>query len=264
MEKAKAATEILILYKKIFLFNVSLIFARYIDISKSKSIEIYKKEMKGEIKMKKLAAAIIAVAAAGMFTGCGIFGGNDIGRDEALQVALDDAGVDEADTTRLKVSEDRDDGRKVYEIQFDAGDREYDYEIQASDGRILSADTEMIAQGQNSGSQNNTSGGQSTDTAQDSGSTQNSTQDQSGSGNAQSTQNNAGTNTANVAITLEQATAIALERVPGATDQDIRISLDNDDGIQKYEGDIIYDQKEYDFEIDANTGTILEWSEERV
>ena len=30
-----------------------------------------------------------------------------------------------------------------------------------------------------------------------------------------------------------------------------------------YEGDIIYDGKEYEFEIDASTGTILEWSEER-
>lgn len=200
--------------------------------------------------MKKLAAVIIAAAAAGIFTGCGIFGGNDIGREEALAVALADAGVDEADTTRLKVSEDRDDGRKIYEIQFDAGDREYDYEIQASDGKILSADTEMVqnaSQNQSSGTQNSNSTG--------------SAQDQSGSGN---TQNNSGTNTANVAITLEQATAIALERVPGATDRDIRISLDYDDGIQKYEGDIIYDQKEYDFEIDANTGTILEWSEERV
>lgn len=37
----------------------------------------------------------------------------------------------------------------------------------------------------------------------------------------------------------------------------------NDDGYYKYEGDIIYNQKEYEFEIDANTGTFLEWSEER-
>ncbi|MDE8707100.1 PepSY domain-containing protein [[Ruminococcus] torques] len=38
---------------------------------------------------------------------------------------------------------------------------------------------------------------------------------------------------------------------------------DNDDGKYKYEGDIIYDGKEDEFEIDASTGTILEWSEER-
>ena len=74
-------------------------------------------------------------------------------------------------------------------------------------------------------------------------------------------------NTANqteVAISEEEATNLALERVPGASAQDLRIQLEFDDGVQKYEGDIIYDGKEYDFEIDANTGTFLEWSEERV
>ena len=41
------------------------------------------------------------------------------------------------------------------------------------------------------------------------------------------------------------------------------MKLDYDDGYYRYEGDIIYQQREYDFEIDANTGNILEWSEER-
>ena len=56
---------------------------------------------------------------------------------------------------------------------------------------------------------------------------------------------------------------IALDRVSGATAQDVRIELDRDDGRYKYEGEIIYNNMEYDFEIDANSGTILEWSEER-
>ena len=42
-------------------------------------------------------------------TGCS---GKDIGRDAALEAAFNDAGVSESDTTRLKVSEDRDDGEK--------------------------------------------------------------------------------------------------------------------------------------------------------
>lgn len=64
-------------------------------------------------------------------------------------------------------------------------------------------------------------------------------------------------------ISIEEAEKIALERVQGASENDIRIQSDYDDGKYKYEGDIIYDGKEYEFEIDASTGTILEWSEER-
>ena len=30
-----------------------------------------------------------------------------------------------------------------------------------------------------------------------------------------------------------------------------------------YEGEIIYDGVEYEFEIDAQTGNVIEWSEER-
>ena len=74
---------------------------------------------------------------------------------------------------------------------------------------------------------------------------------------------NGNTGNANVAVSLDAATKTALDRVPGATEQDIRIKLDYDDGRQKYEGDIIYQQVEYDFEIDADTGEVIEWSEER-
>ena len=73
---------------------------------------------------------------------------------------------------------------------------------------------------------------------------------------------NNGNNT-DVAVSREKAIDIALAKVAGASDNDIRIELDYDDGRYKYEGDIIYERVEYDFEIDANTGDVLEWSEER-
>lgn len=95
------------------------------------------------MRRKILAAAVLSAAViSGVFTGCG--NGSDIGRDAALEVALGDAGVSESDATRLRVSEDRDDGRKVYEIRFDVADKEYDYEIQASNGAILSSDIETV------------------------------------------------------------------------------------------------------------------------
>ena len=217
--------------------------------------------------MKKyIAAAAVSMMVLGALTGCGN-GGNsgsgagsaDIGRDAALEAALNDAGVSEADTTRLKVSEDMDDGRKVYEIGFDVAEKEYDYEIQASDGAILSSDVETnegYTATQNSGAQDDTSGQNAGAAQDDTSGTQDGTQSQQNA-------NNAGTGTSDAAVSLEEATRIALDKVPGATEQDIRINLDYDDGRQKYEGDIIYEQMEYDFEIDANTGEVIEWSEER-
>ena len=62
-----------------------------------------------------------------------------------------------------------------------------------------------------------------------------------------------------VAISEEEAKKIALEKVDGATESDIRIKLDNDDGRMQYEGDIFYDGTEYEFEIDASTGEIVKW-----
>ena len=83
------------------------------------------------------------------------------------------------------------------------------------------------------------------------------------SGNGtQSSSGNTGS-TSGVAVTLEEAQNIALERVPGASAQNISIELDEDDAWYIYEGDIVYDGMEYEFEIDANTGNILKWEEER-
>ena len=221
------------------------------------------------MKKKILAAAVLTAAVvSGVFTGCG--NDSDIGRDAALEVALGDAGVNESDATRLRVSEDRDDGRKVYEIRFDVEDKEYDYEIQASDGAIISSDIETVenyAELQGDDAQNNNASQDDTDqtAASDQAADQNTT---AGNGTNQSqtgqNQNNTGSGSSSgVAVSQDEAVQIALDRVSGATAQDVRIELDRDDGRSKYEGEIIYNNMEYDFEIDANSGTILELSEER-
>ena len=195
-----------------------------------------------------LAAATVLTA--GTLAGCGAAGsGKDIGRDAALEAALSDAQTTEENVTRLKVSEDREDGQKVYEIRFDAGGMEYDYEVAASDGQILNAEREELAPGSEENIAGSNVGGnteQAEDTAQ-----------------GDDVDVIPYTDNPNVKLTKEEAVKIALERVPEASEKDIHIELDSDDGQFRYEGDIIYEQKEYDFEIDANSGNILEWSEER-
>lgn len=63
-------------------------------------------------------------------------------------------------------------------------------------------------------------------------------------------------------ITEDEAVQIVLDRVDGASASDVRIKLDYDDGRTYYEGDVYYDKMEYEFEMDAYTGEIIEWSEE--
>ncbi len=65
-------------------------------------------------------------------------------------------------------------------------------------------------------------------------------------------------------ITAERAKEIALEKVPGAKTEDIRkFKKDRDDGRYVYEGEILYNKTEYDFEIDAQSGEIISWDQER-
>lgn len=64
-------------------------------------------------------------------------------------------------------------------------------------------------------------------------------------------------------ITAEEAEELALGKVPGAAREDIwEFGRDEDGGRTVYEGRIVYGGFEYEFEIDAGTGTFIEWDRE--
>lgn len=66
-------------------------------------------------------------------------------------------------------------------------------------------------------------------------------------------------------LTAAEAKALALAQVPGATEADIwEFSTDRDDGRLEYEGEIIYSNTKYEFEIDGYSGTIRNWEVESV
>lgn len=71
-------------------------------------------------------------------------------------------------------------------------------------------------------------------------------------------------NSANATISQESAISMALAKVPGATQNDIRLQLEADDGRWLYEGKIIYNNFEYEFEIDATNGTFIKWEQDSV
>ena len=66
--------------------------------------------------------------------------GSFIGEAAAKAAALSDAGVSESEVTRLKCELDRDHGSYKYEIEFNVGRTEYEYEVDAYSGAILKAE----------------------------------------------------------------------------------------------------------------------------
>lgn len=146
--------------------------------------------------------------------------------------------------------------------QTDSGSSEREAELQA-EVDALQQELDAMKEAQ---SQEAADAAQTADNADDAQTGDNSTtqsdntQDQN-TGNTGSNTNSGGAS--DLAISMEEAQNIALERVPGATAQDMSIELDYDDGWYIYEGDILYNRTEYEFEIDANTGNILKWEEER-
>lgn len=174
--------------------------------------------------MKKLLLLLVLMFSVAL-GGCGQR--NEIDKAKAKEIALEHAGLKEADVNFVKVEREKDDGRSIYEVEFYSKDfKEYDYDIDAETGEIISYDSDA---------ENYKPG------------------------------NDVKANADTTEITPERAKEIALAKVPGASEADIReFETDYDDGMKIYEGKIIYDKTEYEFGIDAATGDIRKWESESV
>ena len=64
----------------------------------------------------------------------------DIGAEKAKEIALQHAGLTASQVSFIKAERDYDDGRLVYDVEFFTSNKEYDYEIAAADGTIRSYD----------------------------------------------------------------------------------------------------------------------------
>lgn len=170
---------------------------------------------------------IFILALTGCQTSSQTSSGSEITEEKAKSIALADAGVEESELTNIRIEKDVDDGVSVYDVDFYAGNKEYDYEIDAATGNIRSQDSDIEDDFLN---------------AQDSASSSTDGTD---------------------LISEDEASKIVLAKVEGASEQNLRISLDRDDGQDIYEGEIRYNGQEYEFELNAKTGDILEWSQER-
>lgn len=152
--------------------------------------------------------------------------------EEAKTIALNHAGLTADAVTFVQAKQDYDDGRLVYEIEFvttsNNGYLEYNYEIDAATGSILSYDYDA---------------------------------------ESYTPQPTTTTPSTATGALIDEATAklTAVNQVPGASTSDIyEWKLDYDDGRWEYEGKIIYNQMEFEFTIDAATGAVIEWDVESI
>ena len=146
--------------------------------------------------------------------------------DDAKKAALTNAGVQESDVVYKKANLETEDGVLVFEIEFYAGDMEYNYDIDAASGTVLKAESETM---------------DAEDIAERDGA-------------------------AAEGITEEQALEIALNHAGVAhsdiSSSTVKQDFDDDTGVTKYEVEFHVGTQEYKYEIDITTGNILESSVE--
>ena len=197
--------------------------------------------------------AIPALCAAGLLalalTGCGggTAGGQAeyIGIDAAKAVALEAAGVAEDDAVFSTAGLDKRNGMDYYAVDFTAGGRSYEYDIDAVTGVVIDS----------------SSGGGTAETPA-AGDDDGTASAPAAAGPSPSAGQTTGGQAAATAVTEEQARETALSHAGLTADQVtfVRSKLDRDDGRLMYDVEFYTsDYKEYDYEIDASTGEILSY-----
>ena len=94
-------------------------------------------------KCRKWILLVLLLAVVFAACGCALGGNKKIGKEAALQIALEDAGLTLAEAADIDVELDKGFSKVWYEASFDSGRTEYEYKIDAYTGEIISAAAEQ-------------------------------------------------------------------------------------------------------------------------
>lgn len=201
-------------------------------------------------------AAVLSIAAVGggtVYAGSIIAQNDLIDQESAENFALIDANVKKDDVSNMYSHLERDDGRYIYEVKFYAGDYKYEYEILAEDGAVLEKDRETVKKASASAKPAEANSAEA-----------NPASAKPAEADSAETKPAAGTPSGHY-ISLEKAKQIALDDA-GYTEDQVRFSTakfeDDDDEGETYEIEFYFGNMEYEYEIDAVTGEILDSSAE--
>ena len=165
---------------------------------------------------------------------------NYIGLERAKAIALGDAGLSAASVTFTEAKPDFDDGVPNYDLDFYTATHEYDYEIDAQTGAIMDKSVEVNEHAVRETKPAATAAPTAAPTA-------------------------AATEAARSFIGVDRAKSIALGHA-GVSASSVSFSkakLDDDDGRGVYEIEFYVGNTEYDYEIDAYSGGIIEYDKDR-
>lgn len=194
-----------------------------------------------------------------------------IGQEKAKQAAISHAGASADKLTKYEIDLDFEHGVMVYEVEFKCEGFEYDYEIDAVTGAVLKSEKEPdndyvpprtdTAQPE-TGSSSQTGGNEpQTDNSSSPANNGNTPQTNQNPGQASSEDQNSKASY----ISEEQAKNAALSHA-GVSANAITAyesDLDREHGIMVYDIDFKCEGFEYDYEIDAATGSVLKNQKER-
>lgn len=175
-------------------------------------------------------AMVVSGVAVGAYAVAAKTAGTYIGEEKAKSIALTHAGLEASQVTFAQAFLERDDGRWEYDVEFYTGNyEEYDYEIDAYTGTVLSFDYDMESERKPA------------------------------VGNAAQSASTAGY------IGEARAKEIALGRagVTAGSAYGMRCEMDHDDGRVEYQVEFMAGGYEYEVEIDATTGAILDYDRDR-
>ena len=210
-------------------------------------------------------------------------GNKQIGIEAAKQIALADAKVALKDVTFIKAELDNEDGRAVYEIEFYSGNVEYDYDIDALSGEIISNDFDIedySIPAQSAAAPQQTAAAPAPIQSQTAAPTQPQTaaptpapiQPQTAASTPAPTQPQTVVSTAvpteaptqpptqpavPSTISAERAKQIALSHAGVGGANFTKVELDTDDGVQVYEIEFKVGNVEYEYDINAISGEII-------
>jgi len=162
----------------------------------------------------------------------------EVSAEDAVKIALADAGINAEAAVIKEAKLDTDDLKKHYDVEFFAGDREYDYDISLADGGILSSKAEkMDAEDYAEMKMLIGQAADSADAAQEA-----------------------------AAVNEEKALEIAVAHAGVAMSeisrQSVRLEYDDDTGRKNFEVEFHVGKMEYDYEIDPETGAVVKYESE--